>query len=334
MAKNGFYATLPSNTLHPSRYNIPGHYWVKLATEFDFTGENWEVALVETDIPIAWYNLPEHPVQDRNIAIWRFKFRPGDVTADNSVSYHITPPASVDENDHIFLTERIPYGHYNSIQFLIDEINKILSLADIVPSHDWDNFPRNSRLTLNPQNLKPSVHIAPGDRIYFSREMCKILRLECGEDVELCSNPDTRDRLQCKVMVFEGGSVETTGPGGWDMLKEDLSRHRDPGGLYRHYYACGVPTFTSHTSNIYIYSNIVDFEVTGNMLTQLLKAVRGKGGFGEDIKMIIPKPQYKKVATDLVKEIEIKLKDDQGKTFEFQFGVVTLVLHFRKVRQY
>lgn len=46
---------------------------------------------------------------------------------------------------------------------------------------------------------------------------------------------------------------------------------------YTEYNACAVPNFSSHVSNIFIYSNIVDYEVMGNKLTKLLKTVRGSG---------------------------------------------------------
>lgn len=363
--ENGFYVTLLSNTPHHSKRNTASHFYTELPRELNFTNEKWEVALVETDIPIAWYNLPREPSQTRHIIILRahFKLKPGkeadllkqrkrfaqsislepgepgitnvtfgDFSTGDTRHLDIDLRDYVDEEKSTHFASFIPYGNYNNIHDLIREINKILLSRDqVVMEEEYENFPRGTHITLDSQNLRPCLHVAPGDDIYLSREMCQILRLDCGEGARLCYN-DLDGTTSCDVIIFRGQRFMTEFHGS-TLLSEIITLDpSNPEYPFEKYQACAVPSFSSHVSNVFIYSNIVDFEVTGNVLTKLLKVVRGQGNFGDDIKIMFPKPQYKKVAQDIVKEIEVELKNDQGELLPFEFGIVTLLLHFRRTK--
>ena len=310
MSQQGFYIHLPSNNIHTSRENKTSHFFTELPTELDFTG-HWEVGLAEVDIPISWYNLPHHPVQDRTLAIIQeeVKLKEG-VTAVNSFNDVFTQKDT-------FKVYVIPYGNFE-IKGLVEAINNCFKQRDQTKDAIYDNFKRNSHITIHPQNLKPALHVGVGDSILLSKCLSEILRFDC-----------------CDGIIRAEGAIEFKGP----LLNQknivtyqQLLASQSSGDFHTNsFYSSGVPYFSSDSSNIYIYCNIVDFEVVGNIYTRLLRTVKTIGKFGAEIQHIYINPHYKKVSQTKVKDIEIMICDDQGELVKFEYGKVLLVLHFRKV---
>ena len=81
---------------------------------------------------------------------------------------------------------------------------------------------------------------------------------------------------------------------------------------------------------VYVYCNVVDSQIVGDVYAPLLRTVAVKGGYGDVISEIFDRPHYVNVNTDEVSMIEINIKDDTGTDLSFQFGKVLCKLHFRQ----
>ena len=74
MYAHSFFVGLPSNTIHPSRENKTSHYYVNMPSTLRLTGE-WEVGMVEVNLPLSWYDIPQKPERNRTITIERNEFQ-------------------------------------------------------------------------------------------------------------------------------------------------------------------------------------------------------------------------------------------------------------------
>jgi hypothetical protein len=101
-----FYVTLPSNAspkIFPD--NKPSHFFVKLPQTIDVSSQ-YEVGLVEIQFPNTYCNVLEDEV-------W--------------VHYYDPPSeAKEDEKSKSSVKLRLPPGLYNSIDHIIDELNRLL----------------------------------------------------------------------------------------------------------------------------------------------------------------------------------------------------------------
>ena len=83
-------------------------------------------------------------------------------------------------------------------------------------------------------------------------------------------------------------------------------------------------------NSIYVYCNVVDTQIVGDVYAPLLRTVAVKGEQGDVISEIFDRPHYVNVNTDEVSMLEINIKDDTGKDISFNFGKVLCKLHFRQ----
>jgi len=81
---------------------------------------------------------------------------------------------------------------------------------------------------------------------------------------------------------------------------------------------------------IYVYCSIIESQVVGDMMVKLLEKVPVTEGYSELISSNFSRPSYVPVSRGYINTIEIELRNNQGELIEFQSGVVTLKLHFRK----
>ena len=83
---------------------------------------------------------------------------------------------------------------------------------------------------------------------------------------------------------------------------------------------------------LYVYCDLVDYSVIGNSYQQLLRAleVPTNKDFGDQVVLTYTNPIYVPLLKNEFQSIEIDIKDETGKSLEFEFGRVIVVLHFRK----
>ena len=83
----------------------------------------------------------------------------------------------------------------------------------------------------------------------------------------------------------------------------------------------------------YVYCDIVKASVVGDSYTKLLRTVNiVPSDFGRSVQRIYDQPIYFPVDKKEFQTIEIDIKDDTGKTLQFESGRVQVVLHFRKIK--
>ena len=320
--KPGYFCSLISNVPHPTRQNSTSHFVTQISTAY-FKGY-WEVALIETDFEKSWYNVPEHPEQARNWVITRDVFALKDPDSVSIQSMKEVVPHSKRRITNVFAHQ---FGNYE-MKTLVNEINKRFTKVDenndTSAKYNYGRYKRWTRLYRDDQNLICTLFVGTGDIVFFSSYLAGILRLDQCEGITKFG----------KVVEFRGPRLGNTISGYNDVIALDKGGAYNPviqaqyGNEYAGY---GVPVFPSDTSSIYIYSNIVDYELVGNIETKLLRRVQANGVFGDHIEHRFSYPLYKKLAYDRLQEIEIMLCNDQGEPIKFEYGHVAMTLHFRQV---
>jgi hypothetical protein len=83
--------------------------------------------------------------------------------------------------------------------------------------------------------------------------------------------------------------------------------------------------------NMYVYSDIVEQQYVGDVMARLLRVVKlNYVSCGNQVADIFTLPHYVPVCKSEFQEVEIHIKDDQGKPIPFSSGTSIVVLHFRK----
>ena len=86
--------------------------------------------------------------------------------------------------------------------------------------------------------------------------------------------------------------------------------------------------------NIYIYSDIVDYQLVGDSHVPLLRCINITPEVGRMPTLTYDKPHYTSLSKSVIDDIEISLKNDQNQYIPFTYGKVIVKLHFRPVKQY
>lgn len=81
----------------------------------------------------------------------------------------------------------------------------------------------------------------------------------------------------------------------------------------------------------YIYCNILQTQTLADTQAQLLCVIPIPQKQENFIQVNFDRPQYVRVATNLVQEIQIEIRDASGREFQFKRGTSYLKLHFIKV---
>ena len=81
---------------------------------------------------------------------------------------------------------------------------------------------------------------------------------------------------------------------------------------------------------LYIYTDILSYQITGDTKTQLLKVVPVEGKYGETIYRMFDRPNYLPVGVKEFQDIKIDIRDGSGRKIQFEKGRVVINLHFRK----
>ena len=85
--------------------------------------------------------------------------------------------------------------------------------------------------------------------------------------------------------------------------------------------------------SLMVYTDIVEYNIVGNTRAQLLKIVEipTSSQFGDQVVVRYDRPQYRALASNHIRSIEIEIKDDANERIQFRFGRVIPTLHFIKV---
>jgi hypothetical protein len=81
--------------------------------------------------------------------------------------------------------------------------------------------------------------------------------------------------------------------------------------------------------SLYVYLNIVDSQIVGDVRAPLLRIVSARGKDGEIITIDYDSPQYVPLATKEFETVEVLITDDTGRKIPFERGRVVITLSFR-----
>ena len=88
---------------------------------------------------------------------------------------------------------------------------------------------------------------------------------------------------------------------------------------------------TRGIDSLYVYSDIVQTKLVGDVSVPLLTVVPFGSKHGEMVFKEYSTPVYSDLSKNIFSAIEVYLMDGAGRKIPFEFGKVTLLLHFKKL---
>ncbi len=92
------------------------------------------------------------------------------------------------------------------------------------------------------------------------------------------------------------------------------------------------PSLPSEHPSIYIYCDIVQHQIVGDTMANLLRTLPITGDSGVMQRFQFHRPFYVRVAKGYISTVEIGIHNDRGEQIKFEGGKSILVLHFRRTR--
>ena len=84
------------------------------------------------------------------------------------------------------------------------------------------------------------------------------------------------------------------------------------------------------TYSIFVYFDVVEPRIVGDIMTSLLATVPIEGSHGDYIHEQFEKIHYHPLIRKNFSDVQISLRNDQGETIKFKKGKVVVTLHFRR----
>ena len=295
-----FYLTLSSNAsikVHPD--NTSTHYITDLPQCISLSGE-WECGLAEIQYPHTWYNVREDDT-------WFF----------------------LNEVDPVGLTQsaKIAAGYYHSATILLDHVNKALikmwtvkvrakisystitkkMALHMLSSADFSMPYQNAMGTI--LGFHPSIVISPArgrvTRVYTHPRVGQ--ENNRTEPPELSLTPSATVNLKAKKRI--AGSPYF------------FRREADT-----------VVNMNQGFGTIYLYTDVVESRIVGDSFVRLLRSHPVRGTNGTTITYRFTNIHYVFLLHMEFGTIEIDIRDDIGRPVSFEYGTVTVTLHFRRRR--
>src|SRR4029434_2786862 len=98
-------------------------------------------------------------------------------------------------------------------------------------------------------------------------------------------------------------------------------------------YADHVADLFGGDYTLFVYTDIIEYQVVGDHFVPLLRCVQITGKNKEIITINYDKPHYVRVSKRHISDIAIEVKTDQNYNVPFKYGKVVVKLHFRPMKQ-
>ena len=169
--------------------------------------------------------------------------------------------------------------------------------------------------------LQPGFYSSPKDIVV---ELMKGLR-QCYGDETL------RVRLLYKefankVLIQVARGRVTTGRDLGNLLGVHFEAYTSP----MTYHAFREIDIYQGTYSIFVYCNIIEPRIDGDIMTPVLMTIPIEGSHGDYIHKRFEEIHYHHLIRKNFSDIHIALRNDQGDTLKFERGKVTITLHFRR----
>jgi hypothetical protein len=285
-----------TSAIDSAKQNKTNDFRIQLPYPIQLVGQGWEVALVEIMYPRSWNNINEsaNPIQQQLLS--------NSDLPENCIQ--ITMPtryATSSATDFHFKTHTltVPGGYYETVDKLVEALNKETELL-IIGGND---------------NTKA--------------ETTKWLRKKLPNWVEFSYNPVIQ-RISIWVsdqVKFVRISEHLKYMLGFD--DKDVDEF-----LAGNKYLARFPTdLRGGTDSLYVYCDLVEPQVVGNVRVPLLRTVAVTGNYGQVIDQLFHSPHYMSLQQTSFSSIHITINSDTNEPLRFQFGKSVIKLHFRKRRQ-
>ena len=107
------------------------------------------------------------------------------------------------------------------------------------------------------------------------------------------------------------------------------SRHPDSSYPF-HIEADDVVNLTQGFDTLYLYTDIVESRIVGDTLAPLLRALPISGRHGDRVSTRFTNVHYVPLLRSNFNSIEVDIRNDMGRRVPFEYGRVTVTLHFRR----
>lgn len=199
---------------------------------------------------------------------------------------------------------KIPEGYYNSIQEVMKILNSQIrtKLNEEVPSdpeRSSSAMNHHDAFTLNERNMK----------VYVNKRTLQ----------------DFNDIFKSITRIYFNGNLATIF--GFEMEKHDLQS--DLVGEHMANLNFGI------SPDVFLYLNIIYPQLVGDCSCEVIKifpTLKPDSRFSEIILREFPTPQYVKILTKNIRNINVQLKNNLNEFMDFIFGVVTVVLHVKSCK--
>ena len=123
------------------------------------------------------------------------------------------------------------------------------------------------------------------------------------------------------------GAVETTTTSASSLVSD--SRTSDSTYPF-HIEAPNVVDMTQGFNTLYVYTDVVESRIVGDALAPLLRSIPISGRHGDRVSERFTNVHYIPLLSSNFHSIEVDIRDDMGRRVPFEYGRVTVTLHFRR----
>lgn len=163
-------------------------------------------------------------------------------------------------------------------------------------------------------------------RLLASPERHGYVRIESSPDKECAKdmfkqNLNMSEKLK-RILGFEGGRNEIT-PGNIEFIRGLVSTASRPACIHR-----ALP------DQLFVYTDICEPYIVGDVQASLLRIVNmdyTRYTYGTTQVKYFSPPNYIPLLNNNISTINIDVRDQLGKTIPFEYGTLTVTLHFKRI---
>ena len=210
---------------------------------------------------------------------------------------------------------RAPLGIYTSIHQIIGEINTCLS------AHGIEHTSLHYNTITNRVSVLPISEI----ELTFQGKLAQMLGFTPGEVFEVIETLEDgipKDLYTAPHPGFTPGEVFEVFETLEDGIPKDLYTAPHPADVEAGMY------------NIFVYTDIVEYQTVGDSYVPLLRIVHIDGPDKRIMTRTYDRPHYHRLCKTHIDSIETSLKSDQNQPIPFTYGKTIIKLHFRPVKHH
>ena len=210
-----------------------------------------------------------------------------------------------------------------------------VGLVEIQYPHTWYNVPENCNMTISTHNNSETRHVEhftiPAGH-YKAPELIKRIRQNALKAMNITKDDGQRIHLEYDEanQTFEAqlnGYVLVVG----EHVQNLLGMETD---FFPNDYSRGtVSVDMDRVDSLYVYCDVVEPIVVGDVMAPLLRIVPVRGRNGETIIKSYQNVHYIPLQHKTFQTVEIDIRDRTGKKVPFERGTVNVTLHFRRRRR-